>query len=308
MKGNSIKFFFDIPGGLGNQLFALFAARFFFEYANHEVQPNFTTIDRSHTKLDQDINPEFFKHDKVKIRSNLFTDWLVRIYYPKHHLSRNFLKSFVSYNRRVFEPNHDRVKNVEQFLDLLPNHRQVPMRISGFFADFEFYDRLVTLNRNVYLKTPEQRYLEEELRIIKIKTLGIHLRLGDYLKNPKTIGILSDEYYQSIIEQYSSGYERIILFTNDWNLAQNRVKKWSTKLPINVIYSDPYLNPLEDLLLLSKCSGIIAANSTFSFWAGKFSSNAQVVYPTPFRKDNFTEIASIPKNWISHESDWLENY
>ena len=296
-----------MPGGVGNQLFALFASRFFYEYSNHEIRLNFTTIDRHHTEYVYALYSIFLNDEGYNVNSPKFGDHLLPIYYPKHRVSRKALKGFIDQNRKVFDPNYDRVEHAELFLNMLPRHRRLPLRVSGYFADFEFYDRLKPSNRKISLTEYSERYIEEELRISKSKTLGIHLRLGDFLKNPKTIGILSDEYYQSSIEEFSTGYERIIVFTDDTLLAQKRLKNWKIKAQIDVVRSSTKTNPLEDLLLLSNCSGIITSNSTFSFWAAKLSSNAQVVYPTTFRKDNFTEIASIPKNWKSQQSLWLEN-
>jgi hypothetical protein len=296
-----------MPGGVGNQLFALVASRFFYEYSNHEIQPNFTTVDKHHTDIVYNLESEFLKDKPTNFTSSKFGDYLLPMYYPKNRISKKILKGFINQNKKVFDPNYDRVRDAKHFLDMLPRNRRLPIRVSGYFADFAFYDELETFNKKFSLSKYSQRYTEELTRISNSKTLGIHLRLGDFLENPQTIGVLSDDYYQASIEYFSTNYERIIVFTNDSLLANKRVENWKTKAQIEVISFDIKSNPLEDLLLLSNCSGIITSNSTFSFWAAKLSPTSQIVYPTPFRKDNFTEIANIPKKWQSQQSFWTEN-
>jgi len=293
-----------MPGGVGNQLFALFASRFFSEKSNHTIRLNFSTVDRHHAPIGHDLRSLLLQESEVgPSYSSLFSN-LMRVYYPNNLFSRGVFGSFLKQNQEIFDLNFDRVNDVERFLIASPKMRTLPLRISGYFGDFGFYDRLSFVNKMVQLKNPSNRYFHELDKIKSSRTLGVHLRLGDFLSNPDSIGVLSDTYYASSLNRLSNDYDRILLFTNDYTLGLKRIEHWRVNKGIEILDFHYENDPLEDLFLMSACSKLILSNSTFSFWGAKLSNSDIVIYPTPFRKDNLTEIGSIPKTWVSNPSSW----
>jgi len=293
-----------MPGGIGNQLFALFASRYFSENSKHAIRLDFSSVDRHHAPLGHDIRSLLLKESEVNPTYSPSHEFLRHFYYPKNILSRQVLKYLLIQNRKVFDLNLDRVNYVDQFLIASTKERKLPLRVSGYFGDFGFYNRLTSANQRIALKNPSKRFINEMTKINSVRTLGIHLRLGDFLSSPNSIGILSDSYYTTSIRRFLNDYDRILVFTNDYRLGKKRIEEWGVNTQIEILDSNCENDPLEDLLLMSACSGLILSNSTFSFWAGKLSGSERVIYPMPFRKDNLTEIASIPETWLSHPSAW----
>lgn len=137
--------------------------------------------------------------------------------------------------------------------------------------------------------------------IIDKPSLGIHIRVGDYLNfegRNKFFPLYTPEYYLDIIKKYPN--HTIYFFTDT---GHNFIKKQI--LPkIKNQYEFISKSAIEDLLLLSKCDILILSASTFSFWAGYLSS-AQVYCPK-----YFLMIKLQLQNWIIINTDIysLDNY
>jgi hypothetical protein len=112
----------------------------------------------------------------------------------------------------------------------------------------------------------------EKLPGISKPSIGIHIRVGDYLnfKGNKLSALYfplyKPEYYLDIIKNYPN--HTIYFFTDTGkNFINNHIVP-KIKNQYNFISN----NALEDLILLSKCDILILSASTFSYWAGYLSS------------------------------------
>lgn len=122
----------------------------------------------------------------------------------------------------------------------------------------------------------------------RVKPLGVHIRLGDYLHEP-SIGVLPKNYYQEALRfQFRNfEYKRIWLFSNDSESAL-------TYLPEDLIHlvdviSNEY-SSIETLEIMKLCAGYVIANSTFSWW-GAFLSRTQ------------SAIVACPEKWFEKMED-----
>jgi hypothetical protein len=303
-RGLPIKLYFDLPGGIGNQLFALFASRYVYQSFNLKSHLIFKTIDRHHTPSGFDIRSLSLYESEHLVRKSVSDTFLQSLYYPNNRLTNVLLRRFLRENRVNFHPNNDRVSDVDAFFGSVSSDMKWPRRISGYFGDFHFYDLLNENHKHIALATHSGRFSYEQNKIANTETLGIHLRLGDFLQNRYSVGVLNDSYYLSAIEELQTKYERILIFTNDINLAKIRICNWKIRGQIQVLESQTHHDPSEDLILLSECKAIITANSTFSFWAAKLGIANEIIYPSKFRKDDYTRIQTIPEHWKPHTSLW----
>lgn len=105
---------------------------------------------------------------------------------------------------------------------------------------------------------------------------AIHVRRTDYLKHPKIYSELNKKYYDSCLECISEK-GKVLVFSDDIKWCQSQFDK-----------SFEYINmkPIESMYLMSRCSNIIMANSTFSWWAAWIGTPQKVIYP---------------KNWFGKE-------
>jgi hypothetical protein len=138
-------------------------------------------------------------------------------------------------------------------------------------------------------------------------SISIHIRRGDYVQNKKTgkhHGNCSSEYYKNaldeILSKLSKGQRenvRLFIFSDDIEWAR---KNLSFACP-SVFVSNPATPDYEELVLMSKCSHHIIANSSFSWWGAWLDSNPQKIVIAPAkwfntRQSLYKDI--VPSSWI----------
>lgn len=109
-------------------------------------------------------------------------------------------------------------------------------------------------------------------------TIAISVRRGDYVDNPNYNLLPISYYIQGLINHFPDWQQkRILIFSDDIPYCKIHFEC----LP-NVWFSDR-LNDVEQLCLMSLCSGFIIANSTFSWWGAYLAelrdSDVKIVRP-----------------------------
>jgi hypothetical protein len=125
----------------------------------------------------------------------------------------------------------------------------------------------------------------------------LHIRLTDYLSE-KNFGQLSTEYYEEALDLVFSRtrIDEIWLFSDDLTLADTILpSKYRTKIRK---IDDSHLLPIEILLGMTNGTAYVIANSTFSWWAARYSSARIVVAPKPWFQNNKSPNDLIPVDWL----------
>lgn len=104
------------------------------------------------------------------------------------------------------------------------------------------------------------------------RILGIHIRRGDYVTNSganKTHGLLGLDYYLKAINlvEEKVGFEDVYFFTDD--------PKWVSENFKDAKIFQQNIDPVFDLVLMSKASALIISNSTFSWWAAWLNQKSE---------------------------------
>lgn len=125
----------------------------------------------------------------------------------------------------------------------------------------------------------------------------IHIRRGDYLKNPYSHHIQDEVYYTKGINYINRQLNKCIqwlVLSDDVEWCKNQ--EW-LQSDIFRIVNEP--NELDGLMLMSLCEGgAIIANSTYSWWGailGSARQNAPVVYPVKWFKNDTPDL--FLKDW-----------
>ena len=145
-------------------------------------------------------------------------------------------------------------------------------RIVGHFMSPKYFSNIDSTLLFRELHSPLSSWGEQILIDIQQReSIGVHIRLGDYL-NQKSIIIPSEKYYLKAIDhlQKSLGRKSKILIFSD---EPKRVKDYFPILheKSQIIYPEVGVSVAENLWLLSKCSAFVCSNSTFSWWAANLS-------------------------------------
>ena len=280
-----------LSGGLGNQIFQLYAGMKIAQLQQSKIRLNLTDVARSHSKQtiqSFQVNASFKTHRFWRwIRSHLHyvskvDDWVLSR--KKHHLiDIDYLENT---NFSVLRNTHS---------------------ISGYFQDFRYMEDF--RHTPPRLRNPSDVYLSMEESLKGVNFAAVHIRRGDFLGQSNSHGCLSPKWYIREVEllwKRDSRIDRILVFSDDIEWVRENIQKSTALANIKFDFEPASLiDPAESWSIMRQASHIICANSTFSLTAAYFS-NADVVVPWPLTKNsNFKDISkSLPKEWILSPTIW----
>ena len=141
-----------------------------------------------------------------------------------------------------------------------------------------------------------------------VRSLSIHIRLGDYVALKDQFGLLSKSYFLEAVE---------MAFTKSDELVE-RIQVFSDDLPRALSYLEGIdfqgknlhtfqgLTDEEELYLMAQSDLVIISNSTFSWWAGALgNSEKTVIAPAKWFKSLEDPTELYPDSWIKIPSQWI---
>lgn len=156
--------------------------------------------------------------------------------------------------------------------------------IEGYFQSEKYFlnvkdeiKRCFSFTSNIVNSTKQNKNGSYKSIIKGETSTAVHVRRTDYLKHPKIYNQLDKNYYGACLESIKEK-GRVLVFSDDINWCREQFDKRFEYIT---------MKPIESMYLMSRCSNIIMANSTFSWWAAWIGSPQKVIYP---------------KNWFGE--DW----
>ena len=161
---------------------------------------------------------------------------------------------------------------------------EAPVRLEGYFQSERYFAEAADALRSELRPRPE---LAAEIEAIGERLLpsgpcvSLHVRRGDYT-NPTTMavhGLVMPDYYERALRAVTErvGQITVCVFTDEpaWVRANLRLPAETRFL------SEHTRTALQDLVLMSRCSHHITANSSFSWWGAWLNPRADKVIVTP---------------------------
>jgi hypothetical protein len=183
-------------------------------------------------------------------------------------------------------------------IDSIPDSN---IRLCGYFQSEKYFEKYSKEIINLFGPTEEikNNLLEKYGDILKLNTVSIHIRRGDYVHLSTHHYNLSMAYYKNAIE-YFKGYT-FLIFSDDTKWCKNNF------VGENFIFIENETD-LEDLYLMSFCKNNVIANSTFSWWGAYLNTNEnkKVIYPNKWFGPAYAEWKThdiFPENWIRLNDD-----
>ncbi len=291
---------FEIAGGLGNQLFMMYAGIHFQKRFNKRVR-----FDVSDLRRISVLHPG---HNVLTL--GLLQNYLVKSStdrLAKRRLFREKIESKIctfARLRHFFNQSKTFTSPELGYLDL----QEIPktaVRVKGYFQSWRYsyplLDNLVNeIERNVNFT---DWYLYQVESISQKPFAAFHVRRGDYkAKINKEIGILSLSYFQKI-EKLLPPDVQLLIFTDEVEDVKKEFTGWSREFIIVEPPTDS--DPIESLLLMSRASYLAISNSTYSWWAAALTNPSAIVYAPKkwffLRRD---PIDLLPDGWIRVQSEW----
>lgn len=269
-----------LMGGLGNQLFQIFAT---ISYAIHSKN------------------------------NYKFTNAVMLFGGTRHTYWDSFLSELKSKTTDMFPP-MTRIKEVSfEYNNIdVDEIRGKNIMLSGYFQSYKYFEK----NYNMICKIImlHNKKLDVLLRTdytveILLNSISLHFRMGDYKTLQHIHPIMNYEYYKNALTYIEPNLDKkvsfqVLYFCEDADIEE--VKDIIHDLEImfsrfTFVRCDDKLQDWEQMLIMSLCSHNIIANSTFSWWGAYFNEceSKIVCYPKLwFGKDtSHNTIDMFPPNW-----------
>jgi hypothetical protein len=155
-------------------------------------------------------------------------------------------------------------------------------RLFGFFMSPKFF--LGVSPQSVFgeLNPPISDWSIRTLKEMgQTKSIGVHIRLGDYVSlGDKVIPneayfLAGIAYLKSVLGEESKTY----FFTDE---PERLIELFPVLGSLGIVIAPPdHTTPVENLIVLSKCSAFVCSNSTFSWWGATLSGVASTLIVRP---------------------------
>jgi hypothetical protein len=296
-------------GGLGNQLFQIFTT---IAFASDNTLPfyfsskyNLTVGTKRHTYWNTFLKglKDFTRSPPIK-KDNLaaLTTTMQEAFAQKGINAKNINDSSILVLReKEFTYNQ-----------LLILHKNKEIRLHGYFQSALYFDHLKDiifkmielsiLKKDLIERNQVYKYLYKELNKEQNQTISLHFRLGDYRFLQDSHPILTKEYYLDALLYVTKSLSnnlntntnskiKVLYFCEEADLPDVLEtivflqEKMQNVIELVFEKADSSLDDWEQMLLMSMCQHNIIANSTFSWWAAYFNTNA-------------TKIVCYPNTWF----------
>jgi hypothetical protein len=285
----------ELVGGLGNQLF-IYATGY--EMSLRLDCPLYVDTTWFRAQSDRNLGLNSFTNDAIFISSRPF---IRRAKIKLHKIMGPLLPT----GTKVF---------VESQMDYLPEVSKLPLgsTLRGYFQSWKYFEEHAKkirsqihdlVNPSDWYQTSHVEFQDQE------EWVAVHVRRGDYLNSGTrgVHGILGNSYYTNAIKQIDAHFGHEVplkVFSDDHSAA--KVLFQESERRIEFVEEHPNSNPIESMLLMSQGSGIIAANSSFSWWAAWLgdSTPRPVIVPNPwFQSKSFNQEDLFLQHWTSLKGD-----
>lgn len=299
-RGNSVTdLVIELMGGVGNQLFQLSAGLYYSEKGKFKVVLDETQIFGQDAQRRHRIS-EFLNHKSgIGVKSRIP---FVRVC---RRISRALRRRSKRYNRILSKLSK---VNLAQNIGFEPNLHPSPGKkniLSGYFQSYVYAESLKKNFSKVFTSAPDSRWARDlENQITKEEPICLHLRRGDYWKEA-SIGVLSVEYYFAALRMMLSqlGEKSIWVFAEHQEDLNEFIQHFPN-LRFRLVVSPKDVHPFEVLRIFSKGSGLIIANSTFSWWGAFLAKKCIVVAPSRWFVSQPDPDQLIPPSWLRVASVW----
>jgi len=289
-------------GGLGNQLFQWFAADYLARELGYSLEIDIGWYDNPSNKSLITTERSYLANHFNYVNNRAS-------YTHSEYGKRKILESrLVRFSKGMFSP----IVN----LWFEPNPRTLrkfslisPIRIFGHWINdsnrfsIEGINRLVLGGSTCESRSPKFKQLKKTISEERI--IALHIRGTDYLKLSELYGQLNSQYYQSGIHTLRENYEELRDCQKIWVFSDDIIQ--AKRVIGDSMQIDKFVGPDEGLcdclqmLLMAMADGLVCANSTYSWWAAKFSgSQGKVIFPKIYMKNrSAAELGLIQEDWHS---------
>lgn len=283
-----------IKGGLGNQLFQYAAGYSLAKRLNTEL------------RLDTTFYPQQtlrgFKLDKLAIeyKETVTPGKIIELFKSKY-----LNKGLRNANIRKLPIGKDAIYILEtrsDIMDLFFTEEAETIYIDGYYQSEKYFKDHCNalLQQFVPAYEPEKEYLEAVEQVERDLSVAVHVRRGDFIKgandsNPNHY-LLGEGYYHNAMKYMAERLPADAVYywfsdDIDWVKSCFGEKDNYRFIRLNTKNCD-----IDEMQVMKHCHHIIAANSTFSWWAAWMNDKRDAIKTVPEKR--FGNLHMIPEGWV----------
>jgi hypothetical protein len=184
--------------------------------------------------------------------------------------------------------------------------------INGYFQSYKYFEKHYNLICKLIKLNIQKNSIvipNKDIKDINQNTISIHFRYGDYKKCTDKYHLLTFNYYKKsllyILNAAQLIQANVLWFCEDHDLNDvtpivNQLAKYYPICSFQKVNSE--IPDWEQMVMMSLCNHNIIANSTFSWWGAYFNSNPDkiVCYPESWfvKSTNINTKDLCPPSWI----------
>lgn len=210
---------------------------------------------------------------------------------------------------RVYRHYFPALKSEIREVEVSPYQKQViscdgDYYYDGYWADHRYYDGVkdVLKSEFQFKDALDDRNLNFLSELNNVTSCSVHVRRGDYLKDPDFAGICDEDYYKRAImkaRELKPEIKRFLIFSNDLSWCKENLASYFKDDEVVYVDWNTRKDSYKDMALMSKCDVNIIANSSFSWWGAYLneSDNCVVIAPQKYK--------NVEMNFDIYPEDWV---
>ncbi len=281
-----------VKGGLGNQLFQYAAAYALAKRLKQEFQFDIAFTDNMTSRgyklpflmvdTDRTVGEESLNW-KISYIKNVYVNKFLRVVNSSRHKCGDTL--YWLETKDIFQ---------NEFFSISAEN----IYVDGYFQSYKYFEEYIEdFRRQMVPKYEQEQQFWEMLSSIKSSnSVAVHVRRSDFKHDKHPFHyVLDSDYYSRSIEIVNRNIVNPIYFwfsdDIEWIKEQIGDKENYIFVSLDTKYPD-----IDEFMLMKNCKHIIAANSTFSWWAAWLNPNEDAFKIVPKRKYGMEGM--IPPEWI----------
>jgi hypothetical protein len=178
---------------------------------------------------------------------------------------------------------------VEPHFHYWPGLKNVPQDsyLHGYWQSEKYFSKAASVIRTDFTFTSPLSGQNAELaaQIGQVNAVSLHVRRGDYVKNPKTTamhGLCSLDYYRTAVQYIADRVEQpcFFVFSDDISWVKDHLK---INFPCRYVAHNQGVESYNDMHLMSLCKHYVIANSSFSWWGAWLNRSEDKIVVVPQR-------------------------
>lgn len=275
----------NLSGGLGNQMFQYFFAKYLEKTYKQKVYFNKASIGKN---VDRRFELDILDNNISFYNEDIFTNY--------SGIKMRLLKLLFCLNSNNMLLTEKNISKIE-YVDVINKK----VLVVGYWQDVSFITSVfpqLSFSPKPLLPMPIliNTYKNE---ILAVNSVFIHIRRGDYFSSlyVDRYGVCSTKYYLNAIEYVMRRVENpyFYIFSDDIAWVKNNLR---IKSSVDYIENVEGLNSYYYIYLMSLCKHSIISNSSFSWWGAFLNDYHGKIVIAPDKWENGTNKDMALKSWI----------